>query len=185
MRLNPEIKETFVYNTKNLLYGIYGANSFESIAKIKVIPVLPSIYATGRVINFNHDTAHIVDQHVFELDTAYLGGEWDWGRNSPGTPQEGGTPRVDLDRVAYDCKYRVEEFIANTVTHELCHGIGGVHSTYGVNGEHPLGYDYPVCVMRLLREDCKAAGSSKTAWDAILIGKTWHCIFHQMVSDVY
>jgi hypothetical protein len=193
MRLNPEIKETFVRNAGNLVSGIYGSNSFSSIAKIIVKPVLPSVYTMGRVINFNHDTAHhVVDQHVFVLDTAYLGGEWHWGANyglfgkpEGATPKEGGTPLVDSNQIAIDCYYRGDEFLAYNVAHELCHGIGGIHSTPGSNGEHFPGEQYPVCIMRVLISDCKAAGSSKTAWDAILIGKTWHCIYHQMVSDVY
>lgn len=181
-RLDPMVKDVIVHN-EDAIWGLFGNNSLADVAKVTVLDVL-DVYDGDRVINFNHETAHVVDQHVILLKRADLGSAWNWGINygAGQTPEEGGEPLVDDEQVNSDCDYRSSDFLKHTVGHEICHGIGGRH---GMGTDHYPEYAAPTdCIMRVPTHDCQAAGS-ESEWNAIPIGTTWSCSWDQKVSDVY
>lgn len=161
-RLNPTCKDVFVDNREYLPF----AGDLATAACVQV-QLVGDVYDAGHAINFNYCTAHDVDQHVLVL-VRYDYGPWEWGTTFPGigtSPRDAYETRVDEQQIRDDCVFRDDEFVAHTVIHELCHGIGA-------DDPVPQSAAPADCVMRNVIPECQAASDSND-WYAITVGTTW------------
>jgi hypothetical protein len=145
-RLDPQKMELGVWMKKTdqpLFSG--GLSLFESATKVKVVRFLDNEINTDRKLNPNSKTAHDMIQFVEKLENGNLGGDV-MGANQPidvlvKLPEQ--SERVVIDVNGIKSAYRIQaqmaranglqlpytdqEDLANTVAHELAHGISVNH----------------------------------------------------------
>ncbi|MEO6613638.1 MAG: hypothetical protein ABIT05_12685 [Chitinophagaceae bacterium] len=145
-RLDPEKKELGIWMKKKVMpIFLEGFGILENAAGIKVISLIDNEMGADRMFNRNNKSANIYKQYVEKLDTGSLGGIA-VGENRPSTdkpkiPKQSESVVIDTAMLtsAYATQaaalrnthlrmpYTLKEDIANTVAHELAHGIGLVH----------------------------------------------------------
>jgi len=145
-RLDPRKKELGVRVDKaDAKFFSKGIDLFESASGIQVIRFSETEISDDRRLNANGRWAHDFDQFVLKLEEGDLGGKA-VGQNVPITklkklPAE--SERIVIDNVAhrqsYDAQlaaaqaakvpmpYTEEENLANTIAHEIAHGVGVDH----------------------------------------------------------
>jgi hypothetical protein len=145
-RLDPDKKELGVWMKKtDLPLFSEGFTMLENAAGIKVISLIDDEMGADRLFNRNKKSANIDSQYVENLVNERLDGPVG-GENRPLTekpkiPKESEKVVIDIHKIdsIYSTEvaalrkfnlrmpYTKNEDIANTVAHELAHGIGAVH----------------------------------------------------------
>jgi hypothetical protein len=153
MRLNPRRKELGVKtNLGDSNFFSKGVDLFERASGIKVIRFSENEIGDNRRLNANSGWAHDYDQYVLKLEEGNIGGDVA-GENVPKElvakfPAQ--SERIVIDNVkihqAYAAQeaaaqaanvqmpYTEEESLANTVAHEMAHGVHVDH--HGIENGH-------------------------------------------------
>ncbi|MEW6621044.1 MAG: hypothetical protein AB1422_17220, partial [bacterium] len=164
IRTSPERKDVFIYDEN----GIYPQGNFTAATGMSVhyqITAAEFNGVTSRVVNFNYETAHIVDQHGLYLrnydiegDTGVAGvddyHEWGVSFGPNGPPKNHPEIRCDVEQVRWDENWdrpdgandRANDAVMHNITHELGHGISIAHH------DPPTGGDTS-CAMRYLWDE--------------------------------
>ena len=146
LRLKATEKELGVMATKaNHTLFSEGVRLLESASGLKVIRFDETEIGTDRRLNKNFMTAHDYDQYVLKLENVGLAGNA-MGENQPEgirqkVPKQSDLVAIDVNKIrsGYQSQaaaaraaniqlpYTEEEDLANTVAHELAHGIYIIH----------------------------------------------------------
>lgn len=164
-RTNPKKKTLFVDDQVGATPGI---DLFRSASGLEVEVIPEGGMDSARVVNFNHKTAHVVDQHGLWMTRAWSD---DWGGRS-----HIGPPKY-VDKVQIAANYR------DTVAHELGHAVGMPH-----HGK----WDYkcagkPYCQNKYGIEPGKYGTNAERLWVAVQQGQTsggFECIMRYRSADL-
>ncbi|MEW6609604.1 MAG: hypothetical protein AB1414_19525 [bacterium] len=120
---------------------------------------------TSRVVNFNYETAHIVEQHGLYLRNCDIYGiksdaskrkyhKWGVSLGANGPPKNHSETRCDVKQVRWDENWdrpdgandRANDAVMHNITHELGHGISIAHHDPPTAGDTS-------CAMRYLWDE--------------------------------
>jgi len=139
IRLHTNTKDLFVHNPDRFALGV-----FRTVTSLAVHEITNTQYDgdTKRLVNFNHHTAHVDNQHGLyirnaTLDAGFLGIAQPLTGNWPSPPNYNKyvhVDKTDITNWAKTKKINVDNSINYVVAHELSHACNVYH-----HGEHPNG----------------------------------------------